>query len=268
MRKLRLLPVVCLTLIFLCSSCISKKKWTELVNDKEQLDMMLSKTQEQVKTLEGDVATLDEEKTKLEEEFTNETNRLNDKIGSIKNDLEVAKKETTEMKEMISEKDAKINELAEAVNSSFAPFTAKGLSLEANEGSVYIDQPVHFKSGSARLTEDSKAAIQAIVDALMADADAKLVVEGHTDDVPMKEDATWSSNKQLSLARANAVVRTMVKMGVNPVQLMAVGHGSSKPAMDYENAEDKEAAREHNRRAEFSIVTNAAAELFRAAQSL
>ena len=64
MRKLRLLPVVLLTFVFLFSSCVSKKKWTELVNDKEQLDMMLSQTQAQVKSLENDVVTLGDEKNR------------------------------------------------------------------------------------------------------------------------------------------------------------------------------------------------------------
>lgn len=268
MRKLRLLPVVCLTLIFLCSSCVSKKKWTELVNDKEQLDMMLSQTQEQVKSLESDVATLGDEKTKLQEDFTTETSRLNDKIGFIENDLETAKKETTEMKEMISAKDAEITKLTSAVNSAFNTFTAKGLGLQESGGNVYLNSPVRFKSGSARLTEESKGAMQAIVDALIEDANAKLMVEGHTDDVPMKEDASWGSNKQLSVARANAVVRTLVKMGVNPIQLTAAGHGSEKPAMTYDGVEDKEMAREQNRRAEFSIIINKPGELYRAGQAL
>ena len=94
MRNLRLLPVVCLTLVMVLSSCVSKKKWNELVSDKEELDQMLSKTQQQVKNLEENVATLNDEKTKLQDEFTSETNRLNGEITGIQTELSQAMKDT------------------------------------------------------------------------------------------------------------------------------------------------------------------------------
>ena len=267
MRKLRLLPIVCLTFVFLFSSCVSKKKWTELMNDKEQLDMMLSQTQEQVKSLENDVVTLGDEKTELQEEFNSETSRLNDAISGIQTDLEAAKTKANEMEAMVEGKDAEISKLSAAVKSPFSPYTAKGLQLTEKGGGLYANSPVRFKSGSARLTKDSKAGLQIIVDVLMSDPTAQMIVEGHTDDVPMKEGAPYASNKQLSKARANAVVKTLVKMGVNPVQLIAVGHGSDQPAMSYEGLDNKEEAREYNRRAEFAVVTNPS-ELFRMSQAL
>ncbi len=267
MRNLRLLPVVCLTLVFVLSSCVSKKKWNELVSDKDQLDQMLSKTQQQVKDLEDNVATLSDEKTKLQDEFNSETTRLNGEITTIQSDLSQAKKETAEMKDMISTKDAKIKAMADAVNSSYTPFTAKGLALQAKGGSIYLNQPIHFKSGSTRITEDSKATVQAVYEALMANAATHLVIEGHTDDVPMKEGAPYASNKALSKARANSVKRALVRLGANGDQITAMGHGSDQPVMAYEGAEEKEAAREQNRRAEFAIVP-ASAPIYEASQSL
>ena len=264
MRKLGLLPVVCLTFVFLFSSCVSKKKWTELMNDKEQLDQMLSQTQDQVKSLENDVAELSEEKTQLEETLSSETARLNDEIDYVRNDLETAKNEAAEM---AAAKDAEIEKLTTAVESPFLPYTAKGLQLTEKGGGVYLDQALRFKSGSARLTEESQATLENIAAALIADANARMIVEGHTDDVPMKEGATYTSNKELSLARARAVVRALVKMGVEKNQLTAVGHGSDRPAMAYDGLENKEEAREYNRRAEFSIITSPG-ELLRISQTL
>ena len=249
------------------SSCVSKKKWNELVSDKEELDQMLSKTQQQVKNLEENVATLNDEKTKLQDEFTSETNRLNGEITGIQTELSQAKKETAEMKEMISSKDAKIKVMDDAVSSTYGPFTAKGLSLEAKENDVYLSQPVHFKSGSTRISEESKATLQSIYEALVANTATHLVIEGHTDDVPMKEGAPFTSNKALSQARANSVKRALVRMGADATQITAMGHGSGKPAMSYENDADRESAREKNRRAEFAIVP-AGAPTYEASQSL
>lgn len=267
MRKLPLLPALCLIFIFLCSSCVSKKKWTELMSDKEQLDNMLSQTQDQVKSLENDIADLGDEKDKLQKEFEAESSRLNDQISGIQGDLEAAKKESEEMKELVASKDQEISKMADAMKSPFIPFTSKGLELMENYGNLYVKNPVRFKSGSARLTDDSKMALQNIVSALIADPKAKMVVEGHTDNVPMKEGATWASNKELSVARALAVVKVMVDMGANPDQLKAVGHGAKRPAMGYEDVEDVNEARELNRRAEFSVVTNQTA-LFQLSQAL
>ena len=74
--------------------------------------------------------------------------------------------------------------------------------------------------------------------------DAKLTVAGYTDST-----GHATSNKALSLKRAQAVVDYVVSQGVDAAQLSAVGHGADHPVAD--NATEE--GRFKNRRIEFSV---------------
>jgi outer membrane protein OmpA-like peptidoglycan-associated protein len=73
----------------------------------------------------------------------------------------------------------------------------------------------------------------------------RIRVEGHTDSVG--NDAT---NQTLSEKRANAVMRYLVKAGVDPERLIAVGYGEARPI----DTNDTEEGRERNRRVDFTIL--------------
>jgi len=58
----------------------------------------------------------------------------------------------------------------------------------------------------------------------------RIVVEGHTDSRPIKNDA-YPSNWELSSARSARVVRQFLTKGFDPQQLVAVGYGETRPEM-------------------------------------
>jgi chemotaxis protein MotB len=79
--------------------------------------------------------------------------------------------------------------------------------------------------------------------------DYTLVVEGHTDNVPIKSDI-YPSNWELSAARAISVIRHFMEvLGVSPKRLMAVGYADTKPVVLNNTPEN----RAKNRRVEFKF---------------
>ena len=77
-----------------------------------------------------------------------------------------------------------------------------------------------------------------------------VLVEGHTDDVPIKTDCV-SDNWDLSVKRATAVVRVLQdEYNVDPTRLTAGGRGEYMPKADNENT----AGRSLNRRTEIIIT--------------
>ena len=72
-----------------------------------------------------------------------------------------------------------------------------------------------------------------------------LTVKGHTDAM-----GDVAANKALSQKRAQAVVDYLVKQGVDPAQLQAVGYGSEQPVADNATAEGQF----KNRRIEFEVL--------------
>ena len=66
-----------------------------------------------------------------------------------------------------------------------------------------------------------------LAETLKANPALKVLVEGHTDSDKVKEGAPYADNWELSTKRALRVVRELVKNGVNPDQVAAVGRGDS-----------------------------------------
>jgi outer membrane protein OmpA-like peptidoglycan-associated protein len=108
-----------------------------------------------------------------------------------------------------------------------------------------LDQ-VKFVTGSAKLSPASNKLLDNIARVLLAHLEIwKVKVEGHTDNV-----GDPAKNLKLSQDRAASVVAYLVKKGVAPERLEAIGHGDTKPIED--NSTPK--GRAQNRRVEFNIV--------------
>lgn len=108
---------------------------------------------------------------------------------------------------------------------------------------IGIDAKILFNVGDARLLPDSAPVLNQIGQALSAHATGDILVEGHTDSVPIAN-AKYESNWELSSARAGSVVRYLTERGVAPHRLAAIGRADTQPLV----AGDDAAARARNRR--------------------
>ncbi len=112
---------------------------------------------------------------------------------------------------------------------------------------IEIKQQIRFRTGSGRITGiESFETLKDVARALRDNPQIKkLRIEGHTDSV-----GNAPTNMKLSQLRANAVKAQLVKNGVEPSRLEAVGYGKTQPLAS--NATS--AGRAQNRRTEFKIV--------------
>lgn len=115
---------------------------------------------------------------------------------------------------------------------------------------------VLFSSGSATLEKQGKNelikfanAVKSISKDIPQNISWILRVDGHTDKQPIST-AQFSSNWELSTARATAVVKFLVQQGIDPHYLAATGFGEFQPIDKQETAE----AFKKNRRIEFKIT--------------
>jgi flagellar motor protein MotB len=110
---------------------------------------------------------------------------------------------------------------------------------------------VFFQSGSAALSPRMKEIMTKLAPALQAvvKENHSIVVEGHTDDVPINT-AAFPSNWELSTARATAVVQYMIRgLKFPPDKLGAIGYGQFQPLVP--NTSDEN--RSKNRRVVFFV---------------
>lgn len=92
---------------------------------------------------------------------------------------------------------------------------------------VEIQTDILFPSASAQLQSSAISVIERLGVAL-ARFPNPIRVEGHTDNVPIKTVA-FSSNWELSAARAGTVVRVLASRGVSPERLAVIGYGEYRP---------------------------------------
>jgi chemotaxis protein MotB len=92
-----------------------------------------------------------------------------------------------------------------------------------------LTDKVLFDLGDVKLKKEMHSVLGDIADVIKQYPDRQIVVEGHTDDLPMRTDKI-ASNWELSSLRATAVVRYFVEeKGLDPSRLSATGYGEFQP---------------------------------------
>lgn len=115
---------------------------------------------------------------------------------------------------------------------------------------VRLDSEVFFQSGKAEILPTGQEVLSLITEVLNLLENKDILVQGHTDNVPIKT-AQFDSNWELSTARATNVVRYMVDtFGMDPTRLTATGNGEFRPIGNNETPEGRQA----NRRIEIRIM--------------
>lgn len=121
---------------------------------------------------------------------------------------------------------------------------AAGESETPAEKAIRLDN-IHFTTGSATLTADSKYELDALVNVLTKFPSLNISVNGHTDNV-----GDSAANLELSKQRAASVVNYLTTRGVSAGRLRSAGLGDTEPA----DSNEKPAGRRKNRRVEFNVL--------------
>ncbi len=127
-----------------------------------------------------------------------------------------------------------------------------GLRYDARGVVISLPESLYFRAGTANLRTEALENLAQIARVVGAQR-GPIVVEGHTDDLPVRS-ALFTSNWELSAARAARVVRYLVEEGgLEGTRLSAVGLADTRPLV--ENSDDQ--TREANRRVQLVVVTEA-----------
>jgi len=98
-----------------------------------------------------------------------------------------------------------------------------------------------FDSGEARIKEDGLKVLQRVVDILQTVKDKNILIEGHTDNVPIvgRLAQRYPTNWELSHARAINVTRYLQEKGIDPRILSATAYGEYQPIADNSTPEGR-----------------------------
>lgn len=124
-------------------------------------------------------------------------------------------------------------------NTPMAPMAETGRGYRTPRGeTIVVAGDVLFDSGQATIKSSAKKELDSIASRLKSRHSGQDIrVEGYTDPKPIKK-SKWSSNEELSEARAEAVRKYLISKGVPASRISSVGMGSAKP-----KATDKDSRR-------------------------
>jgi len=132
---------------------------------------------------------------------------------------------------VIARQDSITRRLNDILRDALLGFQSDELSVEVKNGKVYVSMSdkLLFQSGSASIEEKGKEAIKVLADVLGKNKDIDILIEGHTDTIPIHT-AVYKDNWDLSVARSTSIVRILTnEYKIAPTRLTASGKGEFSP---------------------------------------
>ena len=115
---------------------------------------------------------------------------------------------------------------------------------------IVLGERITFNVGQAALLADARDALERVARMISRIGNCRVVVSGHTDDLPIRTRA-FPSNWELSAARAASVAKALSANGVPARRLIIQGQSEFKPLV----ANTTDENRRTNRRVEISLIT-------------
>ncbi len=190
------------------------------------------------------------------------TRKLNDSLSVSLADRE---KKVKELEEVLANKDKAVQDLKNRISNALLNFKENDITVKVKNGKVYVSLAEQLLFGSGSIDVDTKGvtALQQLAKAIKDQKDINIVVEGHTDNVPISKKSTYmQDNWDLSVMRATSITKILTKAGVAPKQITAAGRGEFMPLSLNDTPQNKQ----KNRRTEIIITPNLD-ELFRILES-
>jgi chemotaxis protein MotB len=223
-------------------------------NSLDECNTVVKNLQNEKKGLLTDKAGLLTEKTGLEYDNLNMQNNLYNLSTTSKMTIEDQAKRLKNLQGLIqSQKDAS-NKLKKSISDALINFKGDEISVNIKDGKVYVslEEKLLFQSGSADVDPKGVLALIKLAGVITSTKDIIIMIEGHTDNVPIKN-SKFEDNWALSTGRALSIVRILVKTdGFDPKRIIASGRGEFYPVKSNETAE----GRASNRRTEVILSPN------------
>jgi chemotaxis protein MotB len=267
--KLRSVLLFGLTSLLLFS-CVSTKKFKAMqAKDQARFDSLsaeYAKLQGDLKNCNDQTADLTKQKAGLQGQIDDQ----NKQIAFLKDNNTQALKQLEDLSvisgaqaesirkslENIGSKDAYIRDLQSAMahkdsinmalvmnlKGAMGNTSDSDVNIKVEKGVVFIDisDKLLFKSGSYVVNKGAKDVLGKVAQVLKNQPDIEFMVEGHTDNVPLKPHEGMTDNWDLSTKRATSVVRILAKQySIPPVKMIAAGRGEFVPAVANDTKEDR-----------------------------
>ncbi len=254
--------MISLVSVLLMSSCASKKDLAACQEENKALQSNYQDTKEQLAASKTRVASLEEQiaelrqanntlQSSLEKSLSN-TSQNNVSIEKLVDQINESNQYIRHLVEVKSKSDSLNMVLTNNLTRSLSKEELKEVDVQVLKGVVYISlaDNMLYKSGSYEINDRAAETLSKITKIIKDYKDYDVLIEGNTDDVPIKRE-NIRNNWDLSCLRAASVVMALQNdYGVDPKRLTAGGRGEYNPLQP--NTSDL--GKQRNRRTQIIIT--------------
>ncbi|HNS30899.1 MAG TPA: OmpA family protein [Tenuifilaceae bacterium] len=229
----------------------TEKKLATLNAEYDQLNAYYKNQLTNSGKLNRDLAQQKDQLLAIQENLEN-TRKLND---SLSTSLAERERKVKELEQILANKDKAVKELKDRITNALLNFKENDLTVKVKNGKVYVSLAEQLLFGSGSIEVDSKGvmALQQLARAIKDQRDIQIMIEGHTDNVPISKKSQYmQDNWDLSVMRATSITKILTAAGVSAKQITAAGKGEFSPLAANDNAQNKQ----KNRRTEIIITPN------------
>ena len=267
--KIKLLLGLLLGVAVLSQSCVSQKKYAALQTNYNQLQDTNRNLMQSYQVTQQELAGSRSRVTSLEEQIAEaKTNSLalQDALNKCLAGNNQGGMNISKLVDQINQSNLYIQHLVNVKNTndslnmvlttnltrSLSPAEAQGVDVKVLKGVVYISlaDNMLYKSGNYEISDQAGTTLAKIAKIINDYSTYDVLVEGNTDNVPIKQ-TNIRNNWDLSGLRASSVVQALQNTyGVDPKRLTAGGRGEYNPIADNSTPSGKA----QNRRTEIIIT--------------
>jgi chemotaxis protein MotB len=258
------------------TSCVSKKELVNCQTENKTLTENLNSTKENLQAAKEDLAGKNARITSLEEQLKQARQQLaeqkrataavqssldksltnaaqgNVSIEKLVDQINESNQYIRHLVEVKSKSDSLNLVLSNNLTRSLSKEELKEVDVQVLKGVVYISlaDNMLYKSGSYEINDRAAETLSKIAKIIKDYKDYDVLIEGNTDNVPIKRE-NIRNNWDLSCLRASSVVETLrTKYGVDPKRLTAAGRGEYNPLQP----NDSDLGKQRNRRTQIIIT--------------
>lgn len=253
MLSKRILSALCLTCFLFCA-CSTLNRDLKLERDLENAENLLEQREQEKQNIETQYKNIRLGYANLEQKLQDQESMnlsLSNKVNKLEFDLK-KRNAVVQLQENVIQL---LDDPNKTIETSLKDqIEAKLLEIEKAEGKtklVFLNEDIFLRS-SINLSKKGKNLLVELANSIKKNKLQSIVVEGHTDNIPVSGSSKhkFPTNWEISTARAVAVVRFLQeKGGIEPERLSAVGYSYYRPAAPNDTKE----GRRQNRRVEIIL---------------
>ena len=223
-----------------------KKLNEEIRRITEQYELRISKL---IEELEAEKERNFAAEKALRDSYEKKITALNEQISALTREMNEIKELNKRQKDELSRLESQASELEKQLRSEIEKGDIR-LKRYHDKLIINLDDKISFPSGSAVLKQEILPALDKIKKILSEYPEYQIIVEGHTDNVPIRT-AKFRNNWQLSTERALSVLDYLLsKMEIDSARFSASGFGEHNPIVPNNSDENKSL----NRRVDIVVI--------------